>query len=218
MNSISNRWSNYRDTLIGGSAKSAGFVKRMEAEKKIQFEKISRPSKYMINKYGNRVEVPVPLEDDYGNNDDYDNHVEPTPLSRFDNYNVGKPKKKVSKDRNSLTEVQEERLEVEKRKKEDELHKARQHLESLKSMVTEYKSKLGKQENAYHKELNDLKHKRGLRKTQKDELQEQLIVNHHKTVNRMKTLYPQLFAYMKQNKLADINLVFKHVNNKINKA
>lgn len=218
MNSISNRWSNYRDTLIGGSAKSAGFVKRMEAEKKIQFQKISRPSKYMINKYGNRVEVHEPLED-YGNNDDnYETNIEPTPLLRFDNYNVGKPKKKVNNNRSALTEVQEERLEAEKRKKEDELHKVRQHLESLKLMVTDYKSKLGKQENAYHKDLNDLKHKRGLRKTQKDELQEQLIVNHHKTVNHMKTLYPQLFAYMKQNKLADINLVFKHVNNKINKA
>jgi hypothetical protein len=218
MNSISNRWSNYQDTLIGGSAKSAGFVKRMEAEKKIQFQKISRPSKYMINKYGNRVEVHEPFED-YGNNDDdYDNHVDPTPISRFDNYNVGKPKKKVKNNKSALTEVQEERLEAEKRKKEDELHKVRQHLESLKLMVTDYKSKLGKQENAYHKELNDLKHKHGLRKTQKDDLQEQLIVNHHKTIKQMKTLYPQLFAYMKQNKLADINLVFKHVNNKINKA
>ena len=217
MNSISNRWNDYRDTIVGGSAKSAGFVKRTEAEKKIAFEKISRPSKFMINKYGNKVPVvEEPHYDDYGDN--YVDYHEPSPISRFDDYHVGKvPKKKVS-NKNRLTEVQEERLEVEKRKKEDELHKARQHLESFKLMVTEYKSKLGKQENVYHKELNELKHKRGLRKTQKDEFQEQLIVNHHKTINKLKTLYPKLFEYMKQNKLADINLVFKHVNNKINKA
>ncbi len=150
---ISNRWNKYRDTIVGGSAKSAGFVKRMEAENKIAFQKISRPSKFMINKYGDKV--PVIEEqpyDDYGDNH-VDHHHEPSPISRFDDYHVGKvPKKKVN-NKNKLTEVQEERLEAEKRKKEDELLKARQHLESFKLMVTAYESKLGKRENVHHKEF-----------------------------------------------------------------
>ena len=126
---ISNRWNKYRDTIVGGSAKSAGFVKRMEAENKIAFTKISRPSKFMINKYGDKVPVieEQPYDDYVDNHEDYH---EPSPISRFDDYHVGKvPKKKINKNR--LTEVQEERLEAEKWRKEDELHKARQHLESI---------------------------------------------------------------------------------------
>src|SRR5688500_17593408 len=83
---ISTRWNNYKHSLIsGGGGKNAGFVRRMEAEKKIQFQKITNPSKYMINKYGQSV----PIEERP------DSHtVEATPLSRFDDYHVGKPKKK----------------------------------------------------------------------------------------------------------------------------
>jgi hypothetical protein len=214
---ISNRWNKYRDTIVGGSAKSAGFVKRMEAENKIAFQKISRPSKFMINKYGDKV--PVIEEqpyDDYGDN--HVDHHEPSPISRFDDYHVGKvPKKKVN-NKNRLTEAQEERLEAEKRRKEDEIHLARQHLESIKKMVTECKTKLGKNETEYMKQLHTLKSRKGLKKVQKDELQEQLIVANHQTINNIKRSFKELSEYMKQNKLADLNLVYKHVNNKINKT
>ena len=66
------------------NAKSAGYVRRMEAEKKIQFARISRPSKYMINKYGSadptRPIMPVEEEtyDDaplFGNDDYFDYNV-----------------------------------------------------------------------------------------------------------------------------------------------
>jgi hypothetical protein len=40
--------------LKGGTAKNAGYVRRMEAENKIVFDKIHNPSKYMIDKYGNK--------------------------------------------------------------------------------------------------------------------------------------------------------------------
>jgi len=53
---------------------------------------------------------------------------------------------------------------------------------------------------------------------QKDELQEQLIVANHQTINNIKRSFKELSEYMKQNKLADLNLVYKHVNNKINKT
>jgi hypothetical protein len=215
---ISNRWNNYRDTIVGGSAKNAGFVKRMEAEKKIAFQKISRPSKFMINKYGNKVVVEEPHYDDYADNH-IDHHVEPTPLSRFDDYHVGKvPKKKVNNNRSALTEVQEERLEAEKRKKVDESHRIRDHLESLKKMVTECKTKLGKNETEYLKQLNALKSRKGLRKVQKDELQEQLIVANHQTINNIKRSFKELSEYMKRNKLTDLNLVYKHINNVLNKT
>jgi hypothetical protein len=77
--------------LRGGNAKSAGYVRRMEAENRIsqfakswrQFAKISRPSKYMINKYGSAAPVTPVVEETpvYHNaNDDYDNyHVARTP-------------------------------------------------------------------------------------------------------------------------------------------
>ena len=217
---ISNRWNNYRDTIVGGSAKNAGFVKRMEAEKKIAFQKISRPSKFMINKYGNK-EVPIVPASDHdhdGYEDYYVDHREPTPLSRFDDYHVGKvPKKKVN-NKNRLTKVQEERLEAEKRKKVDESHRIRDNLESLKKMVTECKTKLGKNETEYMKQLNALKSRKGLKKVQKDELQEQLIVSNHQTINNIKHSFKELSEYMKRNKLADLNLVYKHINNILNKT
>ena len=217
---ISNRWNKYRDTIVGGSAKSAGFVKRMEAENKIAFQKISRPSKFMINKYGDKVPIIPASDHDHDGYEDYyvDHHHEPSPISRFDNYHVGKvPKKKVN-NKNKLTEVQEERLKAEKRRKENELHLARQHLELIKKMVTECKTKLGKNETEYMKQLNALKSRKGLKKVQKDELQEQLIVANHQTINNIKRSFKELSEYMKQNKLTDLNLVYKHVNNKINKT
>eukprot|EP00981_Chlorochromonas_danica_P006225 scaffold1308_cov406-Ochromonas_danica.AAC.1 len=89
--------------LSGGSAASAGYVRRMEAEKKIMFDKNSRPSKYMIEKYGSvraasRATTPV-IEYDEPVADHYD-------------YNVGRPKpKRVSAAKRGPTEVQLEREE-----------------------------------------------------------------------------------------------------------
>ena len=199
---ISTRWNNYKHSLIsGGGGKNASFVRRMEAEKKIQLQKIKNPSKFMINKYGKSV----PIED-YGHDDNYDSHtVEPTPLLRFDNYHVGKPKKKQSSDRNRLTEVQEEQLENERRRKELEKDKIRQHFESLKQMVTDNKRQYGVLWTQYTKQLDELKSKRGVSKQKKSDLQEELVVNNQS--------FPKLFEYMKQHKLVDINLVYKHINN-----
>lgn len=196
---ISTRWNNYKHSLIsGGGGKNAGFVRRMEAEKKIQFQKITNPSKFMINKYGQSVPIDDLAHDDYYT-------PEPTPLSRFDNYHVGKPKKKHSSDRNRLTEVQEEQLENELRRKELEKDKIRQHFESLKQMVTDYKRQYGVLWTQYTKQLDELKSKRGVSKQKKSDLQKELIVNNHKNINKLKSSFPKLFEYMKQHKLVDIN-------------
>jgi len=73
--------------LLHGSSAHSGYVQRMEYEKKIQFKKISRPSKYMINKYGAEHHDDTPA--DYGNDDgalfDDNDNVD---------YNVGKQKPK----------------------------------------------------------------------------------------------------------------------------
>jgi hypothetical protein len=212
---ISTRWNNYKHSLIsGGGGKNAGFVRRMEAEKKIQFNKITNPSKFMINKYGQSV--PIEDYDDLAHDDNYTPVT--TPLSRFDDYHVGKPKKKHNKERNRLTEVQEEQLENERRQKELEKDKIRQHFETLKQMVTDYKRQYGVLWTQYTKQLDELKSKRGVSKQKKSDLQEELIVNNHKNINKLKSSFPKLFEYMKQNKLVDINLVFKHINNNSKKA
>jgi hypothetical protein len=82
--------------LHGGSAHS-GYVQRLEYEKKIQFHKISRPSEYMINKYGTEHHDDTPA--DYGYDD-----VPADSGQLFDDnenvdYNVGKlkPKKVAAK-------------------------------------------------------------------------------------------------------------------------
>ena len=213
---ISTRWNNYKHSLIsGGGGKNAGFVRRMEAEKKIQFQRISNPSKFMINKYGQSV--PNPDYDDLAHNDDYAT-PEPTPLSRFDDYHVGKPKKKQNNERNRLTEVQEERLEHERRQKVAEKQKVIDQLESLKQMVTEYKRQYGLLWSQYTKTLDELKSRRGVSKQNKSDLQEELVVNNHKNIKNLKLSFLKLFEYMKQHKITDINLVFKHINNVLKKA
>jgi hypothetical protein len=91
------------ELLHGGSAHS-GYVQRMEYEKKIQFHKISRPSKYMINKYGTTAAPTIDYDDapadngqDYGPADngqlfdDNENVVD---------YNVGKQKPKRVAEKN----------------------------------------------------------------------------------------------------------------------
>jgi hypothetical protein len=44
--------------LKGGTVKNSGYVRRLEAENKIIFDKIHNPSKYMIDKYGNEHVEP----------------------------------------------------------------------------------------------------------------------------------------------------------------
>ena len=101
--------------LRGGNAKSAGYVRRMEAEKKIQFAKISRLSKYMINKYGSAAPVEPVVEEAYddaplfANDDVVDYSVARTP----------KPRTKTGAKNRGPTEAEEERAERARRAEQE---------------------------------------------------------------------------------------------------
>jgi hypothetical protein len=129
--------------LKGGTAKNAGYVRRMEAENKIILDKIHNPSKYMIDKYGNKHAEP-----EYHPEPVF--HHEPAPQDAHDlplfteneqiDFNVGKkPKKKTNKNKQP-TEVQEERIVVEKQKEIERKHKILQALEILKKIFQNVKN------------------------------------------------------------------------------
>lgn len=206
--------------LRGGNAKSAGYVRRMEAEKKIQFAKISRPSKYMINKYGSaapaRPVTPVPVvEEAYDDaplfaNDDY---VE---------YNVARTSKPKAKAKNrGPTEAEEERAERAKRAEQERreaeaaeraAERAAEHA-SLKKSVLDCKKAMDKEKNTVDDVLANLKHTKGMRKAAKEEMEQKILAKHRSNISKIKQQYPQVYRYCKTNKLDanDLNAVYKHV-------
>lgn len=214
---ISQRWINYRqslnDDLIGGS-KMSGYVQRMEYEKKIAFDKIHNPSKYMINKYGNKRLVEEqdegPTYDDSGH-DNHDDYVEREP--EYDDINVAKPKKiKKKVDKAQPTEVEEER--IEKKRREEEIQKGKFLLtyDKLKQMIVEYKRADSKLDQEYKNQLSALKSKRGITKVKKDDIQQLLIKKIHSDINALKAgQYKPIFDYMKTHKLK-FEMVYKHIN------
>jgi hypothetical protein len=210
--------------LKGGTAKNAGYVRRMEAENKIIFDKIQNPSKYMIDKYGNKHAEPEHYpEPEYH----YEAvHHEPAPHDAHDlplftehetlDFNVGKDKPKKPKKKSKLhipTEAEEERQEQERLKELERKKKLLNELELLKKQIVECKNKLGKENNNYHKLLEELKHRRGITKLKKADRQEEIIVEHLSNIKKIKGEYPQVFQYIKQHKLKqdDLNEMYKHV-------
>lgn len=121
---LSERWSNYKqnvtNALVGGS-KMSGYVQRMEYEKKIAFDKIHNPSKYMINKYGNKrlveeqEEGPTYDDSGYGDNE-HSSRTSPHRETEYDDIDVSRPKKVKNKvDKAQPTEVEEDRIEKKRR-------------------------------------------------------------------------------------------------------
>lgn len=202
--------------LSGGNAKSAGYVRRMEVERKIIFCKISRPSKYMIDKYGNKVTIPEPAPVAV----DYDD----TPTVFHDDevvdYNVGRPKpKRVAAKNRGPTEVEEERQERAKRAEVERRHAVIEEHEQLKASLVTYHKELQKEDNTYWSVLDELKHRKGMRKVAKDEQEQKIISKHHDNVKKIKTKYPKVFQYVKTHKLNanDLNAVHKHIRAQIAK-
>jgi hypothetical protein len=173
--------------LHGGNAKSAGYVKRMEAEKRIQFAKISRPSKYMINKYGTFEPVDETYDD--------------TPL--FDNddvvdYSVARtPKPKAKAKNRGPTEAEEERAErarraEQERREAEAAERAAEHAALMKS-VLDCKKAMQMEENKYMAVLDELKHKKGMRKAAKEEMVQIIIAKHRSNISKIKEQYPQVY-------------------------
>lgn len=198
--------------LRGGNAKSAGYVRRMEAENRIQFAKISRPSKYMINKYGSAAPVtPVaPVVEEtpvYHNaNDDYhDYHVARTPKLKAKTKNRGP------------TEAEEERAERARRVEQERMEaeaaeRAAEHA-ALKKSVLDCKKAMELEVNKYNAVLADLKRTKGMRKAAKEEMEQKIIDKHRSNLAKIKQQYPQVYRYCKTHKLDanDLNAVYKHV-------
>ena len=201
------------ELLHGGSAMS-GYVQRMEAEKKIIFHKVSRPSNYLIRKYGSDHHVDdAPA--DYGNDDgalfDDNDNVD---------YNVGKQKpKRVAAKKRGPTEVEEERLERAQREQREAKQKQLDELKQLGKLVQECHKMLQKEDNTYDEVIDELKHRKGMKKVDKSELQEKIIAKHHANIKKIKQQYSIIFQYIKKHKLSDdLNQVYKHIKTLITKS
>jgi hypothetical protein len=185
----------------------------MEAERKIIFDKISRPSKYMIEKYGNKVSIPEPVHVV-----EYDDA--PTVFYNDDvvDYNVGRPKpKRVSAKYRGPTEAEEERQERARRAAAERRYAVIEEHEQLKASVVQCRTELQKEDGLYMNALDELKLRKGMRKTAKDELEQKIISKHHDNVKKIKTKYPLIYQYVKTHKLNanDLNAVHKHIRTHI---
>ena len=211
------------ELLHGGSAHS-GYVQRMEYEKKIQFHKISRPSKYMINKYGTTAAAPTIDYDDApaDNGQDY-GPADNGPL--FDDnenvdYNVGKQKpKRVAAKKRGPTEVELDRLRSAHREEREAKQKQVDELRQLSKLVVECHKMLQKEDNTYDEVIDELKHRKGMKKVDKSELQEKIIAKHHANIKKIKQQYSIIFQYIKKHKLSDdLNQAYKHIKTLITKS
>jgi hypothetical protein len=233
---ISQRWQDYKNSLgmVGGS-KASGYIRKLDTQNAIKLDKVKNPSKHLINKYGNKEVIPEPPvielpaitpekktkqrepasnHDHDGYEDDYAVHDS---APQYDDIHVGKPKKPKAKkaDKTQLTEVQEERLEKQKRELVEKKKKEIESYESTKKNVVNYKNEYGKLQTSYQKELEDLKKKKGLRKTQKEEMEQNIIKANVANIKKMKDKYKDVFLYMKNNKIKEVDQVFKHLNQTI---
>jgi len=206
------------ELLHGGSAHS-GYVQRMEYEKKIQFHKISRPSKYMINKYGTEHYDDTPADHGYD-----DVPADNSPL--FDDnenvdYNVGKlkPKRVAAKNRGP-TEVEVDRLERAQREQREAKQKQVDELKQLSKLIVECHKILQKEDNTYREVIDELQHRRGMKKVAKSEMQEKIIVKHLANIKKIKQHYSMVFQYAKKHKINenDLNQVHKHIRLQITKS
>jgi hypothetical protein len=211
--------------MEGGTAKNAGFVRRLVAENKIILDKMKNPSKYLIDKYKVFYEPEPEPEPEYEYPSPPSPPRSPPPLFAEDeitDYYVGihkAKKKKVPK--GSPTEAQEDRekarREAEQRKELEHKDKLRETLTSLKNQIVEYKKKIGAEETAYQNALKSLKNMKG-RKKEKVELEQKVIQKYRAMTKRIIDSYPLLFQYIKDNKLKnDFNKVYKYIRSQISR-
>jgi hypothetical protein len=236
----------------GGSAKNAGYIRRMEKEnlnakknvKNIDRLKMKNPSKYMQQKYGKKPIQPSPaflnrnlkkatkIKEVKKVTEPIPEYV-PEPLFKDNevvDYNVGKPKKKVTKvKKRTPTEVEEERKQIERQKELENKQKLLSELESLKKKVLECRKVMETENNKYHTNLEYLKpgnwskfkrilEKDGRKNVNKDTIQEEIIAKNRSNLKKIKDKYPEVFQYMKTHKMNDnLNDMYKHINEQIKK-
>lgn len=177
-------------------------------------------------------------DNDYSWVNDYDDDIttttvqQPAPVNGplfekdeivdFDVSKAKKPKPKPVKkgEPKPLTEVEEDRIERiarEKHHKEMQQRQALlQSLESLKNEVLDWKKELDKEDNDYNKLLKELQSNKLMRKQVKEVKREEMIQQHHQRKNNIKQLHPNIYKYLKDNKLKeDFNIIHKHIRTQI---
>jgi hypothetical protein len=69
----------------------------------------------------------------------------------------------------------------------------------------------------YMKEIQDLKKRKGIRKEKKIDMEQTIIKEHHSNIKKLKSDYKDVEHFMKQHKLATLDLAFKQANIEIKK-
>jgi len=213
--------------IQGGGNKNSGYVRRLEAENKIDFNKIHNPTKFMIKKYRDK-QVVVQEEPEYPEPDYQDEppapptpqrQAPPTPQRQPSRqlfapnevleFNVARPKPKkkrqavrapteTEEDRAKQREIEETNKEVERRVQLVGLY------ESLKKQIVELKDKLSQERGKYQKAYKELESRKGLRKQKKDEMLNKYSEAFGENIKNIKNGYPQVLKHIKEYKL-DIN-------------
>ena len=191
----------------GGSAKNAGYVRRMEAEGKLELHKVTNPSKHLQNKYGQQPQQQLPIP-------------EPEPQAPqheapifYDNenveFNVAKPKKKIQRTQQP-TEAQEERA-------QEERITTVNYLQNLKANLVALKKELGKENSKYLDVLEEVRTRKGLKKDERTNLEQEARNRYVNNINKIKQKYKDVYQFIKNNRLNDndLNNVHQYIRDKI---
>jgi hypothetical protein len=221
-------------TIRGSGNKNSGYVRRLEAENKIVFDKIHNPTKYMIKKYRNNQVVvqeepehpepqyeeeqapppPPPPPPPRAPSTQRVVQTRPPPRTIFApnevlDFNVAreKPKKKRPPARvPTETEADKERQrQIEETNKDVERRVRLVGLyESLKKQIVELRLKLMRERSDYNKAYKELESRKGLRKQKKEEMLNEYSNAFEENIKAIKKGYPQVLKHIKDYKL-DIN-------------
>ena len=199
--------SNAKHTYQGGS-QYAGYIRRLEAEKKItreSFKRIQKPSKWLIAKCGTNEEpIPEPIQ----------HHVapvfpapiqnpvmvEPEPtIETYDDIDLNAIKNKPSKKKSKQKDISDQEADA---NRQESSSQKKAHIKRIKNLIAdlqEYRTKAFEQKQEYMDELRKLK---TLRQTkQNKQLYDDRIKQDVKDKKQLKQQYKNLFDYIRNNEL-----------------
>lgn len=193
-----------------GAGQKDGYIKRLIAENKFDLSKIKNPSQWLLNKFGEvaQQQQPVPEPEPQA-----PQHEQPIfqPNENVE-YNVGKPKKKkaVNSSSRQLTEAQEEKAQEQRVNKNN-------YLQNLKTNLVECRKDLQKENSKFMDVLDEVRARKGLKKTERTELEQAVRSKYVKNINKIKGEYKSVFQYIRSNGLNenDLNSVYKYISNQI---
>lgn len=83
-------------------------------------------------------------------------------------------------------------------------------LQNLKTKVTECSKELGKENSKYMNVLEEVRSRKGLKKTERAELEQAVRNKYVKNIDKIKSKYKDVFQYIKHNKLNENDLSNVH--------